>query len=222
MRDGVEERWSELIGRVFQAERSSLPHRRYPAGRLQRQSSAGEPLYETAFNYNHFHVYQALAQRPELEVSQPQIFEYTNFVLMTNFDLDPSTGVLGLRLNYDSGQVSAAQASALAGYYRRCLEALVSSPESGVETADLLGAERSQVVTAFNATATAYPASPRLQEPFEAQAGRTPDAIAVQYGEQSWSYGELDERSNQLAHWLRARGWVRTRWWGCWRSVRWS
>src|SRR6266550_1983117 len=43
-------------------------------------------------------------------------------------------------------------------------------------------------------------------ELFEAQAGDTPDNVAVVYGEQSLSYRELDRRANQLAHRLRSLG----------------
>ena len=122
-----EESWPALFARVFQAEREGLPHRRYPAGRLQREHP-GEPLYETAFNYNHFHVYGRLEGRPGLEISRPQVFEYTNFTLMTNFDLDPQGGGLALRLNYNTAALSAAQAEALAGYYLACLRAMVEEP----------------------------------------------------------------------------------------------
>ncbi len=41
---------------------------------------------------------------------------------------------------------------------------------------------------------------------FEAQAELCPDAIAVEFGERTITYGELDRRANQLARYLRARG----------------
>ncbi len=41
---------------------------------------------------------------------------------------------------------------------------------------------------------------------FEAQAARTPDAVAVAVEDQSLTYGALDTRSNRLAHRLRALG----------------
>ena len=43
-------------------------------------------------------------------------------------------------------------------------------------------------------------------EVFEQQAARGPDAIAVVYGENHLSYGELNRRANQLAHSLRQLG----------------
>src|SRR6202008_1958555 len=43
-------------------------------------------------------------------------------------------------------------------------------------------------------------------ELFGAQAERSPDAIAVVFGDEEVSYRELDARANQLAHHLSGRG----------------
>ncbi|MGQ0541540.1 MAG: amino acid adenylation domain-containing protein, partial [Blastocatellia bacterium] len=48
-----------------------------------------------------------------------------------------------------------------------------------------------------------------VHEWFEEQASRTPDAVAVVFGEDQLSYGELDRLANQLANYLIAHG-VRT------------
>ncbi len=45
-----------------------------------------------------------------------------------------------------------------------------------------------------------------MHELFEAQAERTPDALALEHGNERLSYRELNERSNQLAHYLRGVG----------------
>jgi amino acid adenylation domain-containing protein len=45
-----------------------------------------------------------------------------------------------------------------------------------------------------------------VHELFEAQAERTPNAIAIQCEKQSLTYVQLNERANQLAHFLRKRG----------------
>ena len=45
-----------------------------------------------------------------------------------------------------------------------------------------------------------------VHELFAAQAARTPEAIALVYEDEQLSYGELERRSNQLAHHLRGLG----------------
>src|SRR5262249_18472805 len=67
-------------------------------------------------------------------------------------------------------------------------------------------AERRQLLVEWNDTATDYPAEMPIHELFEAQAARTPEAVAVVCDGRTLSYGELDRRANQLAHALRRRG----------------
>lgn len=55
-------------------------------------------------------------------------------------------------------------------------------------------------------TQTDYPADKSVTELFEKQAEETPDAIAVSFDGRQLSYRSLNNRSNQLAHYLRARG----------------
>ena len=45
-----------------------------------------------------------------------------------------------------------------------------------------------------------------LSELFEEQVERTPDQMAVVFEEQSLTYRQLNEKANQLAHYLRAEG----------------
>ncbi|GGS43557.1 amino acid adenylation domain-containing protein [Streptomyces violaceus] len=50
------------------------------------------------------------------------------------------------------------------------------------------------------------PSAPLVHKRFEAHARATPDAVAVRCAGQQVSYAELDERANQFAHFLAARG----------------
>ena len=58
----------------------------------------------------------------------------------------------------------------------------------------------------WNDTAAAYASEQSVTELFEAQVARTPRAVAVVYGSEQLSYGELNERANQVAHYLRGLG----------------
>ena len=82
----------------------------------------------------------------------------------------------------------------------------MARPEQSIARLDILGAEeRATILRGWNDTGRAI-APATLPELFGAQARRTPDAIAVVFGDERLTYAELDARSNQLAHHLRGLG----------------
>ena len=87
------------------------------------------------------------------------------------------------------------------------LEGIVADPDARIGDLPLLSeAERHRVLVEWNDTAAEYPRDKCLHELFAEQAARVPDAVAVVYEESELSYGELEQRSNQLAHYLRGLG----------------
>ena len=85
-------------------------------------------------------------------------------------------------------------------------EHLVAPPERAIGSLDTLApTQRRTMLQAWNDTARMIPAA-TLPELFAAQVAKTPDAIAALFEDQSLSYRELDARSSQLAHHLRALG----------------
>jgi len=62
--------------------------------------------------------------------------------------------------------------------------------------------ERHRVLYEWNDTATEFPADKCVQELFEEQVLRSPDATAVVFEDAELSYAELNRRANQLAHYL--------------------
>ncbi|WP_343859204.1 amino acid adenylation domain-containing protein, partial [Fulvivirga kasyanovii] len=67
----------------------------------------------------------------------------------------------------------------------------------------LSAAEKQELLKDFNATASEYP-SATVPELFSARAAAHPDSVAVVYQDRELTYGELEARSNQLAHYLQA------------------
>ncbi|HEX9939684.1 MAG TPA: amino acid adenylation domain-containing protein, partial [Longimicrobium sp.] len=93
------------------------------------------------------------------------------------------------------------------GYLRRVLQAMVADERQPVDRLPLLSqAELRQVVEGWNETAAEYPADRCIHELIEAQAARTPGAVAVRVDDEQLTYRELDQRANRLAHHLRRRG----------------
>jgi non-ribosomal peptide synthetase component F len=84
---------------------------------------------------------------------------------------------------------------------------MVTAPEQRLSELEMLtAAERQQLLVEWNETAVEYPAGETIHQLFEAQVARTPGAVALICGEEQVSYGELEQRANQLAHYLRRLG----------------
>jgi amino acid adenylation domain-containing protein len=91
----------------------------------------------------------------------------------------------------------------MAQHFDVLLAALLRSPDDSVFKANLLSErERAQLLVEWNDTATAYPRNQCIHELFEAQAAQNPDAVALVCEGEQLSYGELNARANQLAHFL--------------------
>ncbi|WP_421556644.1 amino acid adenylation domain-containing protein [Pseudomonas kitaguniensis] len=102
-------------------------------------------------------------------------------------------------------------AERVCGYMHNAVAQLVGSLENAPRTAlnqlDILpAAERETLLREFNASAAHYPTGHTLHAAVEAQAERQPQAIAVQQGDESLTYQQLNQRANQLAHHLLALG----------------
>jgi N-(5-amino-5-carboxypentanoyl)-L-cysteinyl-D-valine synthase len=78
----------------------------------------------------------------------------------------------------------------------------VTCPELPVRDIELLPADQKRQLLLWNSTQGAFPEDKRLNELFEDCVRRSPDHEAVVFRDARMTYKELDERSNQLAHWL--------------------
>jgi amino acid adenylation domain-containing protein len=113
---------------------------------------------------------------------------------------------LTLGISYDSTRFVPDAIQRVLENLRNLLLGMVDDPARCLGALPLLGAdEREQVVSGWNDTAGDPPGDP-VHTQFERQARSTPDATAIAWREQTLSYRELDERSNQLAHALIAAG----------------
>jgi amino acid adenylation domain-containing protein len=115
-------------------------------------------------------------------------------------------GGLSGRLEYATDLFDPATALRLAGHYRTLLAAMSQAPDLPLSELPLLGeAERHALWCEANDFATPLPAA-TVVELFEAQAARTPEALAVAQGGERLTYRRLERRANLLAHRLREAG----------------
>ncbi|HEX8432185.1 MAG TPA: amino acid adenylation domain-containing protein, partial [Longimicrobium sp.] len=122
-------------------------------------------------------------------------------------DLRERAGRIVGGLTYATAIFERATAERFAGYLRRVLAGMVADETVGVGFLQMMEAEeRELVLNGLNATAAEYPTDLLVHQLFAAQAERTPDAIAISWRGEQWTYAELQRRVNQLANALRRRG----------------
>ncbi|HET9985575.1 MAG TPA: amino acid adenylation domain-containing protein, partial [Longimicrobiales bacterium] len=197
----------ELLGRVREASLGALEHQEVPFESLLGEPGRGAqpshaPIFQVMFALEH------AAAAPELEGADVAREELDAGWSKYDLWLTCSESADGLRavLEYRTDLFEAATMHRLLEHVRVLLEGAVAEPERRVSTLPLLAEEERRRLDEWNATRAAFPAGECVHTAVEAQAARTPDAVAVEDDRGSLTYAELDARANRLAHHLLALG----------------
>jgi amino acid adenylation domain-containing protein len=106
---------------------------------------------------------------------------------------------------YSTDLFSSATVARMAGHYQTLLAGIAADPDRSIALLPLLTpAERHRIVVEWNQIRTDYPRDKCIQQLFEAQVEYDPEATAIVFAKQRVTYGELNRRANQLAHYLQS------------------
>ena len=120
--------------------------------------------------------------------------------------VERSPGISGFVV-YSTDLFDAATIHRMLEHFKTLLAGIVANPEQRLADLPILSAaERHQLMVAWNNTRDNYPQDQCIHQLFEAQVEQNPDAIAVIFNNQQFTYRELNSRSNQLAHYLQKQG----------------
>ena len=140
-------------------------------------------------------------------VLEPEILENRTAKLDLSLLVVDGGPPMAATLEYSTDLFDAATVERLAGGLVRLAEDLLRHPERRLSALALLSeAERAQLLVEWNDSRSAYPREACVHDLVAEWAERTPDAVAVVWGEEALSYRELDARAGLLARRLRARG----------------
>jgi amino acid adenylation domain-containing protein len=200
----------ELLGRTRRVCREAMAHQDLPYEKLVEELEPERDLSRQPL----FQIVLALenAPSPPVEVSEALTLELMEVETRTSkFDLGLSvwerSDGLGGCIEYNTDLIDGVTIRRLAAHFETLLSAIVRAPDERLAELPLLReAERQQLLVDWNDVAADYPAEACAHERFEAQADRTPDAVALVAGDHRLTYGALNERANRLARHLRLLG----------------
>ncbi len=199
----------KLLGRVREVALGAYAHKDLPFEKLvealqPERDLSRTPLFQVMFNLEN--IPTKAVETPNLSIDE---FEFDSGVSQFDLALEVIEKDEGLSclLNYNTDLFDATTIARMLGHLRTLLEGIVANPGQRIGALPLLTeAERHQLLIEWNDTQADYPKDSCIHQLFEAQAERTPDAVALVFKDQQLTYHELNARANQLAHYLRKRG----------------
>ena len=202
--------FAELLKRIKQNTLDAYDNQDIPFERLvevlrPQRDMAHSPLFQVMF----------ILQNTPVNVNA----EFSD-VAIQQLDVDAGTSTFDLTLMVSEGEktfnVSAeyntdifetSTIERLLGHYRNLLGELASTPNVPLSQIQFISHdEKTKLVDEWNDFDREYDLNTCIHQLFEAQVERSPEAIAVAFGSEYYTYEELNERANKLARYLREKG----------------
>jgi amino acid adenylation domain-containing protein/non-ribosomal peptide synthase protein (TIGR01720 family) len=207
LRDQItgDESFADILSKVRQTAAAAYEHQIYPFDKLVEELNVSRDVSRSPI----FDVMLVL-QNPEqtewnigeLDISE---FEYdpgiSQFDLTFNFAETGKTLWLGINYNLMFREETIRRMGA---HLTELAKNLPANSDMSVSRLNILEqAERHRILVGFNDGKSAYPKDKTITDLFQEQVQKTPDNIAVIFGDQILTYKELDEQAERLASHLK-------------------
>ncbi|MGC8451957.1 MAG: amino acid adenylation domain-containing protein [Cylindrospermopsis raciborskii] len=201
-----------LLSRVKEETLQAYAHQDVPFERIVEELNpernlSHHPLFQVMFVLQN-------ASMEKLELPNLQVLPWKLEQDLAKFDLtllmtETPEGIEGV-WEYRSDLFSPETIRRMIGHFQTIMTNIIAQPQQPIHQLSILTkSEQYQLLMEWNETRVEYPLHQQhksLHELFELQVDKTPNAIAVVFKNQSLTYYELNERANQLAHYLQSCG----------------
>ncbi|AOM05565.1 MULTISPECIES: non-ribosomal peptide synthetase [Bacillus cereus group] len=197
-----EEEVLSFISRVSRKQSKSLRHQKYPFDLLLKQinkeNNSNVRLFGTTIDYRDRDESGDSLWIPNREEVQDFAVHIENLI-----DIDS----LHVHIDYREELFSKEEIERFFNVMLVILEKIFENPKQKVAEIEIISEEdKRKSLVEFNNPKLDVPPQVTIHEMFERQAMIYPNAIAVTYEKEKITYKELNERVNQLAHYLQKKG----------------
>src|SRR5262249_31589074 len=198
----------ELLGRVREVTLEAYAHQDLPFDQLiqsiqPERDMSRSPVFQTKLILQNAH--KEVLDLPGLTLSSmPMMTMGAKFDLTLAF-IESSAG-LAVTAEYNTDLFDEESINRTIGNLRNLIEGAVGDPDRRLKDLPLLTEKEKLLLADWNQTRTDYAEKAMVHSLFEAQAQRTPEGLAIRFGEYDLTYRELNRRANQLAHYLKSLG----------------
>jgi amino acid adenylation domain-containing protein/non-ribosomal peptide synthase protein (TIGR01720 family) len=205
----------ELLKRVQEVTTGAYKHQDLPFAlvveELQPERTLSHnPLFQVMFQLQNEAYQMQNARSIELEIPDLKLEQFWIEPQFTKFDLtwhliERETGIFGV-IEYSTDLFKPETVTRMFQHFQQLLLAIIANPQTRISELPILpAAEQHQLLIEWNNTKTDEPLQ-FVHQLFEKQAEKTPNNIAVVGGSEQLTYQELNQKANQLAHYLQTLG----------------
>jgi len=195
----------ELLQQVKDKTLASYDHQDLPFEKLIdelqiERSPSNHPLFQVFFTLQNES--QETLELSELTISN---FDWENKTTLFDLGLICRETPQGLiaELEYRTDLFEAKTIQGIAKHLEVLLQGIVDHPQQSINTLPLLTESNQKQLEIWNQTDSNYCQDKTLVDLFEKQVNQTPNNIALVFEQTSLTYQELNQKANQLAHYLR-------------------
>jgi amino acid adenylation domain-containing protein/non-ribosomal peptide synthase protein (TIGR01720 family) len=201
--------FEQLLMRVREVSLQAYSHQDLPFEKLvdalhPQRSLSHLPLFQVMFDIQNAPI--ASLDLPDLSISSFPVETGTaKFDLALSIE-NTSSGLIA-EWEYNTDLFDDSTIARMARNFHTLVAGIVANPQQPISQIPLLTEiEQQQLLVDWNNTKKEYPLDKCIHQLFEEQVIKTPDAVAVEFEGEKLTYQELNQRANQLAHYLQKLG----------------
>ncbi|MCX2765062.1 amino acid adenylation domain-containing protein, partial [Aquimarina muelleri] len=208
--------FKELLGEVKNTTLEGYDHQLAPFEKvvdrvITARDISMSPLFQVLFV---LHNLEKESGESIIELDGVTLSAYESDNVISKFDIElhasESDSGIALNLEYCTALFNKATIDRMLEHYQKLLCSIVSDVKQPIGSLSMLTVkEEDELLNTFNNTFLEYPKDKTVVDLFKEQVGKTPEAIALVCELKKMTYKELDDKSNQLAHYLESQGVVR-------------
>ncbi|HID52191.1 MAG TPA: non-ribosomal peptide synthetase, partial [Anaerolineae bacterium] len=202
------EPFSQLLEQVRETTINAFANQDFPFEMLVETLNVSRNLSHTPL----FQVMFSLGNTPMTSLTLPglTLTPLETDTRAATFDLtlamnESPDGLQG-SVEYNTDLFDPATMERLIGHFQTLLAGIAADPDTAVTRLPLLTETEWQQIQAWNDTAVTLPENHCVHHLIAQKAAETPEAVALIHDAEQWSYRQLNQRANQLAHYLQQQG----------------
>ncbi|BCO84662.1 putative non-ribosomal peptide synthetase [Mycobacterium paraintracellulare] len=197
---------ADLLEQLQRVHNETLEYEYLALPEIHR-ATGHDQLFDTLFLYENYPIdASALLGADDLAITAFDSREFNHYPLSV---VATPGHELSVRVEFDTDAFDRAAIDTLIDRLRRALVAMIADPARRLSSIDLLDrCEHDRLDEWGNRAVLAEPETSAVSIPelFAQATVRDPEAAAISYGDRSWTYREVEESANRLAHLLLSEG----------------